>query len=632
MKKTDLQICDELSLPLDIITMRSVEYGDSGSGKTAYARLLAEKVHAAHHRFCAIDLKNDWWGLKSSADGSSEGIPVVIFGGPRGDLQLIDGSGAAVADAVAGIEQSVIVDLDAMSRRKQEMFLASFLDRLYEKNREPLLLFCDEADRYAPQKPMTQDAILSLSSSEDIARRGRKRGIGSNWLTQRTAVLNKNVSEFGNLTVVFRTPGSKDLAELEDRVGRIADKATVKSVLSAAPGLADGEAFFLSSHPKLRPYMPDPVRPIQLPLPWTFDSSATPSVGRRRREPKVLARTDIAAIQSKLAAQVEQAKAQDPRELRRRIVELETAAKSAPPPPPRLIKVPLLPAKALDKLAQAQKALEVQYLAVGAGYSELLEAHDQLQSRVRANTEMVAALREDLARASGDLRMVPPPPDHRGAARNQEAKFETRGGVLTPYPPPIKTYPAAAIAPAPDRRRPPRAEMRANGDGAEEVTISRMMRKFLTTLAQHGTPLKKDRILALTGYSNGGDVSRCFADMLRAHYAVMPERATLLITPEGAAALGEWEPLPVGKALRDQLTGDSSKLSTMERKFLRVIFEAYPHELSKTEVLHSTSYSSGGDTSRAFAKLARSGWIDKRGPGKVRASDAMFTDQIGVPR
>jgi ABC-type multidrug transport system ATPase subunit len=72
MSKT-IQICDDLSLPLDIITMRTAVYGDSGAGKTTFARLLAEKIHDAHHRFCAIDLKNDWWGLKSSADGPRPG-------------------------------------------------------------------------------------------------------------------------------------------------------------------------------------------------------------------------------------------------------------------------------------------------------------------------------------------------------------------------------------------------------------------------------------------------------------------------------------------------------------------------------------------------------------------------------
>jgi hypothetical protein len=210
----------------------------------------------------------------------SAGIPVVIFGGPRGDVKLFDDASAAgsLAETVASIDQSVVVDLDALSRTKQEKFLTVFLDRLYESNRRPLLLFCDEADRYAPQKPMSQDALMSLSSSEDIARRGRKRGIGSVWLTQRTAVLNKNVSEFANLTTSSARRARRTCRSSRSGSAGSRSKDVVKEVMRLAPGLADGEAFFLSSHPKLRKYMPDPVRPVQLPLPWTFDSSATPGV------------------------------------------------------------------------------------------------------------------------------------------------------------------------------------------------------------------------------------------------------------------------------------------------------------------------------------------------------------------
>src|SRR5688572_28994404 len=111
-----LHLTDDLALPLDVISMRIALYGTSGSGKTAFGRLMAEKVHEANHRFCAIDLKNDWWGLKSSADGSKAGIPVVVFGGPKRDIQLFDDTGAVVADTVVAVDQSVDVDLDALSK------------------------------------------------------------------------------------------------------------------------------------------------------------------------------------------------------------------------------------------------------------------------------------------------------------------------------------------------------------------------------------------------------------------------------------------------------------------------------------------------------------------------------------
>src|SRR5262245_28240225 len=99
MKK--ITISPDLALPIDVLTMRTALYGAPGSGKTTFGRLLAEKIHAERHRFCAIDLKNDWWGLKSSADGSQAGIPLVIFGGPKKDVVLYPDAGVATADVVA---------------------------------------------------------------------------------------------------------------------------------------------------------------------------------------------------------------------------------------------------------------------------------------------------------------------------------------------------------------------------------------------------------------------------------------------------------------------------------------------------------------------------------------------------
>jgi ABC-type glutathione transport system ATPase component len=93
-----IHLGEGVTLPLDIITMRSLVLGVSGSGKSTFGRLLAERIHEAGQRFCVIDLKNDWWGLKSSADGKHAAIPVVIVGGPRADIPLDENAGAAVAD------------------------------------------------------------------------------------------------------------------------------------------------------------------------------------------------------------------------------------------------------------------------------------------------------------------------------------------------------------------------------------------------------------------------------------------------------------------------------------------------------------------------------------------------------
>jgi hypothetical protein len=87
-------LSQNLRLPLDWMTLATVVYGARGSGKTTLGRVIAEEVHKARQRFCAIDLKGDWYGLKSTADGAGEGIPVVVFGGDHADLPLEDAAGA----------------------------------------------------------------------------------------------------------------------------------------------------------------------------------------------------------------------------------------------------------------------------------------------------------------------------------------------------------------------------------------------------------------------------------------------------------------------------------------------------------------------------------------------------------
>jgi hypothetical protein len=621
-KRPILKISDDLSLPLDVITMRIAEYGDSGAGKTTFARLLAEKVHAAHHRFCAIDLKNDWWGLKSSADGKAAGIPVVIFGGPRADVKLAGDADAAraLAETVTSIEQSIILDLDAMSRAKQEKFLSAFLDALYESNRRPLMLFCDEADRYAPQKPMSQEAIMSLSSSEDIARRGRKRGIGSFWLTQRTAVLNKNVSEFANLTIVFRTPGEKDLRELEDRVGRIANRDVVKEVMRLAPGLADGEAFFLSAHPKLRKFMPDPVRPIQLPLPWTYDSSATPGVGQRRREPKVLAKADLAAIESRIADQVKRAKDEDPKALRAELARLQRELAKTPASSP-----PAAMTAAAGELRRTNQRQAATIAALKKGLADAMKVIEELQKAGVVDREIVqkavTAATDQIVRAAESRYDKVKRQATALLGQMQKLIDGVPDFSTSSSPTPARMDPPSPPTPARRSPSPPRG---GDGEGAEGGTrLPRMAHAFLRALVQYPAGLTKARIMAITEYRMSGDVTKMFAEMGRQGW-VSGEDGKLVITDAGRDAVGPVEPLPVGEKLRQRIVGEDRP--AMMRKFMSILFDAYPASVPKKELLERSGYRMSGDVTKMWAKLVNVGLATQSGKGTLRASNDLYED------
>ena len=214
-----LDFGEGLRLPLAWMTMSTVVYGTRGSGKSTLGRVMAEEVSLRGQRFCAIDPTGAWWGLKASDSGSDDGLAVVIFGGDHADVPLESEAGSKVADIVAELDQSVILDLEHLSKGKQIVFIGAFLERLYHINRDPLLLLMDEAQRYAPQKPMNPDASRTLGATEDIVKLGRKHGLGPVVFTQRGSGLNKEVSELADVLVAFRTPGVIDQALRSARRG-----------------------------------------------------------------------------------------------------------------------------------------------------------------------------------------------------------------------------------------------------------------------------------------------------------------------------------------------------------------------------------------------------------------------------
>jgi hypothetical protein len=572
-----IRLSEQLQLPIDIVTMRVAIFGTSDAGKTTFARLVAERVHEAKQRFCAIDLKNDWWGLKSSADGTSAGIPIVIFGGPKRDIQIFEDAGAATADTVASIEQSCVIDLDDFNKRKQLVFLTAFLNRLYDINRKPLFLLADEADRYAPQQPGMDVAYESLGASEDICRRGRKRGIGSMWITQRNAVLNKSVSNMCDLTVVFRTPGSRDLKELKDSVGRIANEEQLQAVMKAAPGLDNGQVILLSAHPKLRKFMPPGATPIQMPMPETFDSSATPRVGQRKREPKVLAKTDLAAIEAQMAQQVERAKAADPKELRKQLAQLQRdlASKAAEcsrqfteiarlkqspgkPDPKQTIRATEV-AKARRAMEEAMKFIvEITTKNFDASVPEK-EVRSAIQSAVDASLKKVEAVFENRARDFADLKT-------KASRLLAQMKAIIESDVTAKVE--VRHNEPFTVAPTLPRQQPraPRSNVPPSGD----VKLGTGERRCAIAIAQHAPAngCAREQLTTLTGFKRS--TRNTYLQRLLSAGLIEQQGERFQITQPGLDWLGDFELLPTGAALQDYWL---QKLPQGESAVLRVVLE-----------------------------------------------------------
>jgi len=180
--------------------------------------------------------------------------------------------------------------------------------------------------------------------------------------------------------------------------------------------------------------------------------------------------------------------------------------------------------------------------------------------------------------------------------------------------------PVAAPAASSGLATPRPAPVVSSAPGAGPAA-SKMGRAFLTVLAQRRRPLQKRQLLTFAGYRASGDVSVMFAALLRDGLVEASGPSVLSITDAGVRALGDYEPLPTGAALRSHLL---ATLPKMESAFLRAIVDAHPAAIAKGEILARTGYKASGDVSVAFAKLVTLGYAEKVGVGQLRAAEELF--------
>ena len=334
---TKLRIAEGLSLPLDAVTQTFGILSVRGAGKSNTAAVLAEEMFRAGLPFVVVDPVSSWWGLRSSGDGRGPGLAIPIFGGRRGDIPLEKTGGSVLADLVVEHRLSCVLDIAEFSEGDKIRLLIDFAERLYRKNEQPLHLILEEADDYIPQRPFREQARC-LRAWENIVRRGRARGLGITMISQRSAAINKNVLTQIETLIVLRTTSPQDRKAIEAWVEYHGQS---RELLESLPGLKDGEAWVWS------PHWLGTLKRVQIRRRETFDSGATPKDIKGARPAATLADVDLGAVRDRMAATIERAKAEDPRELRRQLADLRAqlaqAQKAQPAAaPPEIVEVPVV--------------------------------------------------------------------------------------------------------------------------------------------------------------------------------------------------------------------------------------------------------------------------------------------------
>lgn len=314
-----LNISPDIKIPLDIATQAVCIFGIRGAGKTNTASVMAEELLRAHVPIAIIDPTDAWWGLRSSRDGKGEGFPVFIFGGSHGDVPLKETDGRVVAEFVAKEGLPVIVSLRHLRKAAQRRFVREFCEELYhlkgkDEHRSPLTVFIDEAPLFVPKNPLG-DVAFTVGAVEDLVARGRNVGFGVVLIGQRPVAVNADVRSIADTIITHRITGPLDRKEFSKWLEENATVEKMDEVLGSLPSLKDGEAWFWSGALGI-------TTRAQVRYRDTFDSSKTPKIGTKIIAPKRLAEVDVEALKRRMASNVAEAEANDPKALRARVAEL----------------------------------------------------------------------------------------------------------------------------------------------------------------------------------------------------------------------------------------------------------------------------------------------------------------------
>jgi len=575
---TELRIAPGLKLdPDDIGGGTLALLAKKGAGKTYAMRVLAEELWKAKVPFVILDPMDVCWGLRSSADGESEGIPVAVFGGPHADAPLERTGGTLIADLVVEEGLSMILSLKHFGTRAAEkQFAMDFLERLYRRNSELVHVMMDEADLFAPQKPKQGEQQL-LGVTENIVRRGRNNGIGITLATQRPAVLNKDVLNQVDGLIIGQMTGPTDRHAIDGWVGHHGEEGGLGSeVEGTLPELHKGQMWI---------WVPElgVLKQVQIRKARTFDSSPTRKRGAREREPKSFADVDMGAIEAKMADTIERAKAEDPRELRKRIRGLEKELRERP---------------AETKEVEVEKVVEVPVLANGVV--------ERLQEAVRSVLDAAEGIQGELAR-------VATPPRPRGERR--EGVVRPAAKVSRPATPPASAAPRAA-------------DKNAIASESGDVRLKAGARRMLSSLAMlHPEPLSRVQVATLSDISPKSGTFSDYLSSIKRAGLVVEEHGKVELTTAGQGEMGG--ELGAGAPSPAELQAMwGRKLKAGARRMLDALMEVHPDGLSREELADRSEIArSSGTFSDYLSSLKRNALAEEHS-GVVYAGEALF---LGAP-
>jgi hypothetical protein len=588
-----LKLASNLSLPKDAVTQKFAWLGRTGSGKTYGASKLAEEMIDAGAQVVILDCVGVWYGLRLASDGKQPGISIPVFGGLHGDIPLEWTGGTLVADLIVDRGISVVLDVSQFEHDSQKArFGQEWADRFFFRKKaapSAIHVFIEECQEFVPQNPQKGEERM-LHAFQRIEKLGRNFGIGVSLISQRPQEVNKKALNQTECLFAFQMTGPQERKAIEQWV---AEKGVNEDIGELLPRLQVGHAHVWS------PQWLRTSKEVHIDPKRTFNASSTPEVGRRATV-RELAPIDMDQLRTSMAATIEKAKAEDPRELRRQLAE------------------------ARAKIAQIEKAKPV--AAVAPDPDRLKREFERGAMSVKAAlaTEMLKyerAFRKCVLAADGALETA--------LAAIKKGITELEGVKAPPVMPnlagiieEVKRAPSVAIQAPPVSRIPPRQVVipRAPREAAESNGhLPPGERAVLIAAGQFGD-VERGQLMVLTGYKRSS--RDAYIARLQARGYVAVNGQTIAVTAEGLAALGsDYEPLPTGDALQEYWF---ARLPEGERKILEILVKHAGKPVAREDLDERTGYKRSSRDAY-LSRLAARRLVVSECRGQVRASERLFS-------
>jgi uncharacterized protein len=365
----------------------------------------------------------------------------------------------------------------------------------------------------------------------------------------------------------------------------------------------------------------------------TFNSSATPKHGEERVEPKRLAAVDLAALQTRMAATIEKAKADDPRELRRQIAELKKQA--ADFTQAAAVKVPTTPAKSVEVLTDADRDLLRDLAArMTARADAIADRADVILQSIadRAKDAIAATITEWMGLVAAQRSEFDRQLDLKGfqkilgkLSQLQAPSPPSSVPTLKPrrdWPKPEDVAPRRSFDPPRSRPQPP-----ASGNGSVTGAEKRILNALAELEALGVKEPERVQVAFFAGYThlNSKGLVNALGALRSSGLIDYPMQGRVLMTDAGQAHAEAVDVPRTPDELRERVV---RMLGGASARILAPLIKAYPTPMAREDLAAAASY--GHLNSKGFVnalgRLRSLGFIDYPAQGQVAAQPVLFLE------